>query len=448
MAIQRMSPAALWPLVFFLAFFPIDRAFAQDRSERQQQTRQAEAVRLQVYEKIKKAEELLDADEVDRALQLLEGLIADGRLTGYERANVLTYIGVTRSTADDISGAISAFKEILRIQGLDGQLRTSAVYSLAQLYAVSENFEEALVYLEQWFKLVPSPAAQDYVRYAQYLYQLDRYAEMIRPIRVAITVAEESNQEIREDWYVLLNFAYFQQEDYVSVRDIQKTLLEQWPKKRYWMALAGAYTELGDDQNLVATFDAAHTDGLLDSESELVTLAQLYMQHEVPYRAARLLESGIASGRIAGNAKNYRLLSQAWTLAQEDEQAIPALVQAANLNGDGELFVRLGNSHLNLANYDECVSAIESGLERGGIRSPDYAYISLGMCLYNVGHYREAIEAFEEAARSNRSTRTASQWIRVVRSEIERLEVIADTEAATREQFRRLRERQNSQDST
>ena len=74
-------------------------------------------------------------------------------------------------------------------------------------------------------------------------------------------------------------------------------------------------------------------------------------------------------------------------------------------------------------------------------RNPDYAYISMGMCLYNGGRYREAIDAFKKASRSDRSTRTATQWIRVIRLEIERLEVIADTEAATREQVTSLERR-------
>ena len=50
------------------------------------------------------------------------------------------------------------------------------------------------------------------------------------------------------------------------------------------------------------------------------------------------------SGRVTKNAKNYRLLSQAWMLSQEDERAVPALKEAARLSDDGELDVRLGNT--------------------------------------------------------------------------------------------------------
>jgi tetratricopeptide (TPR) repeat protein len=257
---------------------------------------------------------------------------------------------------------------------------------------------------------------------------------MVEPIETAIRVAVEKEKEIKEDWYVLLNFAYFQQENYEKVRDIQKILLVNWPKKRYWFSLAGAYTELGDDGNLLAAYDAAHTQGLLEKESELVTMAQLYMQHEVPYKAGMLLETEMESGRVQRNAKNYRIMSQAWTLAMEDEKAIPALKEAARLSDEGELNLRLGNAHLNLGQYAECVSSIQEGIRKGGIKSPDNAQISLGMCLYNQKKYLEARTAFREAGQTARSKRIADQWVRVINSDIERDEQIRLAEAAARKQ--------------
>ena len=107
---------------------------------------------------------------------------------------------------------------------------------------------------------------------------MQRYKDRVEPLESAREVARKRETPVKEDWYVLLNFAYFQDENYAKVRDIQEILLETWPKKRYWFSLAGAYTELGEDQNLIASYDAAHTDGLLEKESEFVTMAQLYMQ--------------------------------------------------------------------------------------------------------------------------------------------------------------------------
>ena len=196
----------------------------------------------------------------------------------------------------------------------------------------------------------------------------------------------------------------------------------------------------------MAAYDAAHTQGLLEKETEFTTMAQLYMQHEVPYKAGVLMEREMETGRVSKDAKNYRLLSQAWTLAAEDEKSIPALEAAASLSEDGELNLRLGNANLNLGQYDECVAAIRDGLRKGGIKSPDNAQISLGMCLYNQKEYNEAIAAFRAAGETQRSSKIARQWISVIESDIERNKQIQLAENAARKQAAQLEERRRSTD--
>jgi tetratricopeptide (TPR) repeat protein len=423
---------------------------AQEASEREERDRQktktAQAVSKEVYDRIQKAQEAIDADDPQTALKLLNALRTKKGLTEYELQNVLNYIGFVYYNLEQIPQAMAIYEEMLRIPSMEEQIRKQTTYTLAQLSTMQEQYQKALRLLDEWFALETNPAPDPYILYAQNLYQVNRFAEMIEPIETAMDVARKRELQIKEDWYVLLNFAYFQQEDYAKVRDIQKILLMTWPKKRYWFSLAGAYTELGEEQNLIAAYDAANTQGLLEKESELVTMAQLYMQHEVPYKAAVLMDSEMEKGRITKSAKNYRLLSQAWTLAAEDEEAIPALQQAARLSDEGELNLRLGNAHLNLGQYGECVKAIEDGLKKGGIKSPDNAQISLGMCLYNQKKYRAAIAAFREASKTSRSRKISRQWINVIESDIERNEQIRLAEAAAQKQQRELAARRRQRD--
>ena len=394
---------------------------AQDDEEPpQQKTKQAQAVSKEVYEKIQKAQEDVDAKNYDAALRKLNSLYNPDKLTEYEQANVLNYLGFVYYNMENIPQAIATYDRMLRIPSLEPQLAKQTTYTLAQLHTMEEQYQKALTTLDKWFTMETNPAPEPFILKAQNLYQVQRYADMIEPIRNAMRVAEARGKPVKEDWYVLLNFAYFQQEDYRQVRDIQKILLVNWPKKRYWFSLAGAFTELGEDKNLVAAYSAAHTQEFLEKESELVSMAQLFMQAEVPYKAARLLEREMEAGRVSKDAKNYRLLSQAWMLAMEDEKAIPALTEAARMSDDGELYVRLGNSYLNLGQYDECISAVENGLRKGNLKSPDNAQISLGMCLYNKRRYNDGIKAFREAAKTAKSRRVANQWISVIEADVER----------------------------
>ncbi|MEJ2330763.1 MAG: hypothetical protein P8Z33_13115, partial [Gammaproteobacteria bacterium] len=265
-------------------------AFAQgsgeaDMDEDDTKTKQAQAVSKEVYERIQKAQEAVDAKDYRGALDMLNRLYNPDKLTEYEQANVLNYIGFVYYNMDDVPNAISTFERMLRIPSLEPQLAKQTTLTMAQLYTMEEQYDKALATIDRWFALETNPGPEQYILKAQILYNLERHKEMIAPIETAMQVARERDTEVKEDWWNLLNFAYFQQEDYAKVRDIQKVLLQNWPKARYWKSLAGAFTELGEDEKLIYAYDAAHTQGMLEKDTEFVTMAQLYLQAEVPYKA-------------------------------------------------------------------------------------------------------------------------------------------------------------------
>ena len=177
---------------------------------------------------------------------------------------------------------------------------------------------------------------------------------------------------------------------------------------------------------------------MLVKDSEFVTMAQLYLQAEVPYKAATLLQGKMDAGVVPKNEKNYRLLSQAWMLSMEDEKAIPALEAAAKLSTNGELDQRLANAFLNIGKYSDCVTSANTAVRKGGLKNPDNIQISMGMCLYNLRRYADAKTAFRNAAKVPRSQRTANQWIKVIDAEVERNRQIRLAEEAARKKRQEL----------
>ncbi|MGB5336339.1 MAG: hypothetical protein WBN07_12020 [Woeseiaceae bacterium] len=422
--------------VFAFGSAAAQRATDEDRDKTK--TKQAQAVSKEVYEKIQKAQELVDAKEYQAALRSLNSLYNPDKLTEYEQANVLNYLGFVYYNMDDTKGAIRIYEKMLAIPTLEPQMAKQTTFTMAQLLTMEENYGKALQTIDKWFVLETNPAPEPFILRAQILYNLNRYKEMVEPIENAMRVARERDLPLKEDWYGLLNFAYFQQENYAKVRDIQKILILNWPKARYWKSLAGAYTELGEDEKLIYAYDAAHTQGMLEKDTEFVTMAQLYLQAEVPYKAGKLLEEKMAAGIVPKTEKNYRLLSQAWMLAMEDEKSIPALQAAAKLATHGELDQRLANAYLNVGNYGECVKSANNAIRKGGLKNPDNMQISLGMCLYNQRKYADAKAAFRKAGETPRSERTASQWIKVIDADVERNRQIRLAEEAARKKRQEL----------
>ena len=429
---------ALAVIIGTLAF---GNSFGQGRADAdtdKTKTKQAQAVSKEVYERIQKAQEMVDAKDYSGSLRLLNGLYNPDKLTEYEQANVLNYIGFVYYNMDDIKNALRTYDKMLAIPTLEPQMAKQTTYTVVQLLTMDEQYSKALTTLDKWFMLEPNPPPEPFILKAQNLYQVKRYAEMIKPIENAMRVAKERDKPVKEDWWNLLNFAYFQQEDYRKVRDIQKTLLQNWPKARYWKSLAGAYTELGEDEKLIYAYDAAHTQGMLVKDTEFVTMAQLYLQAEVPYKAATLIQEKMDAGVVAKTEKHYRLLSQAWQLSMEDKKAIPALKAAAALSEDGELDLRLANSYLNVGEYGDCVTSANKSISKGGLKNPDNVQITLGMCLYNLRRYGDAKTAFSKASKVPRAQRTARQWITVIDAEVERNRQIRLAEEAARKKREQL----------
>jgi len=219
---------------------------------------------------------------------------------------------------------------------------------------------------------------------------------------------------------LLVQSCYFQLQDYNNLVPAVKELIRHYPDDKYLLTLAGAYSELGETKKQLAISEVLYERGFMTSASHVTNLANLYMMHETPYKAAELLEKEMASGKVENNERNLRLLSQAWYSAREDEKSIPPLERAANMASDGELFVRVAQSQLNLEQWDKAASSIRKGLQRGGLKRQDQAYVMLGMAEFNQDKLDSARSAFNNALADNRSRKTAQQWIKFVDTELER----------------------------
>ena len=249
-----------------------DRAREERNKRDGQKTKKSQAVSKSVYEKITRAQEIMEAGDNEGALKILTALRSSSKLSEYEQQNVLNYIGFVYYNMEDFPRAMKAYEDMLKIPSIEEQMRKTTTYTLAQLNTMEENYKKSISLIEQYFRLETNPPPAAHILYAQNLYQLERYKEMIPPIETAMVndvrrqkaarqialekaqaafkkargeeeipaaraelekATERANTEplIKEDWYVLLNFAYFQQENFSKVRDIQKNIIDALSQK-------------------------------------------------------------------------------------------------------------------------------------------------------------------------------------------------------------------------
>ncbi len=155
-------------------------------------------------------------------------------------------------------------------------------------------------------------------------------------------------------------------------------------------------------------------------------MAYLYLNADVPYKAATVMDKGIKGDAIDPTSKNWEIMGNAYRQAQEVDKAIPAMEEAASRSDTGELYARLGNIYLDGDQNRKAITAINKGLQRGGVKRPDTARLVLGMAYFNVEEYDKARKAFQAAGRDERSEQYARQWIKYMDSELERQRKLAE----------------------
>jgi tetratricopeptide (TPR) repeat protein len=408
------------------------QASAQDNERK---TKETVAMSQQVYEKLAEIQEMIEAKDYASAQRAIDELKVRKGLSDYERAQIYNINAYSYYLQERYADAIKAYDQVLAQPELPEALLLSTLKTKAQLHFTQEDYESALKVVRQLLAAIPEPSADVLMIEGQALFQLTRYDEALVPIKTAIEMYRDQGQTPRENWLLLLRVIYFEQKEYELMIGVVKELIAYYPKDTYILTLAGIYSELGDTKKQLALTEVLYEKGMLNTASHITNLANLYLLHGLPYKAASVLDKEMKANIVDANERNLRLLSQAWYQAREDEKAIPPLERAAQLTGDGELYIRLAQAHLNLENWSEASSAVEKAQKAGGLKRNDTANIMLGMALFNQKRLEQARRAFERAASDSRSKRAASQWIAYVDSELKRRELMnqALPESAPRE---------------
>lgn len=419
---QRLLTTALSvALTASLGLAGAGAALAQEERE----TKQTVAMSQQVYEALTEIQGLVEDQQYSQADAKIQEVRARGdKLSPYEMAQIWNLTAYSYYLQERYQDAIRAYDQVMAQPELPEALMQSTLKTKAQLQFTVEDYQGALTSVRELMRQVDEPAADVWMLLGQAHFQLGDYDAALEPIKTAVDMYKEQGNTPKENWLLLLRVIYYEKRDFPNMIAVLEELIQYYPKDTYLLTLAGAHSELEDTMKQLVIVENLYESGYLKTQNHIVNLANLYLLHETPYKAATLLDKEMKADVVEENERNLRLLSQAWYTAREDEKSIPPLAQAAELTNDGELYVRLAQSHLNLGNWREAASAVRAGLRAGGVKREDTANIMLGMALFNTENYPEARNAFQAASRDERSRRAAQQWIAYVDSEIRRAELM------------------------
>jgi len=406
----------------------VPSAVAQEKKKDQRETRRTPALRNKVYEKLAEAQTFAEAKQYNEAEAILNEMIStEGKraLNSYELANVYNLFAFLRYSTEDYKGALDNYRKVVAQPDIPLAMEINTKKTIAQLFFVQEQWQQGVNALLEWFELSEKPDAGSYVLLSQGYYQLKDYDKALQNVVTAIDMYEAAGKLPKEQWYNLARFLYFDKGDTDNALATLTVLLKYYPKKQYWVQASHLYGEKKEDAKQLAMMETAYEQGMLDKSTDLVTMAYLYLNAEVPFPAARVMEKGFKAELIEEKSKNYELAGSAWRQAQETQKSIPMMEKAASKSDDGELYTRLGNVYLDGDQFQQAVDAINKGLSKGGVKRPDQARLALGMAYFNLGDYTAARKVFRVAAKDDRSKKYANQWLKYIQSEQERQDELA-----------------------
>ena len=401
-------------------------AYAQD--EQKQKTRRVPTMTEATYKKLAEVQEFMDLKDYDGAIGVLDEMMERSRrYNGNEIGQIFNMYAFAYYSKDDLPRAIESYEQVLA-QGdeITEGLELTTLDNMSKFHFMEENFAESLRYTKLWMERLGDPAPGAYVFLGQVYYQLNQYPDAINSLEKAVAVAQERGLEVKETWWSLLRYLYFEREDWDNTLRVLEILVRDFPKRDYWLTLAGLYGQEGFERKMMHAYEAAHAAGFINRERDLVNYVGLMMQEQVPYRAAVRLQAAVTDELVEPTTRNLQQLGQAYQLSQETDKAIPVYEAAGAESEDGEILARLAGLYLENDDFEKCANAAERALEKGGLHNELGTRVNLGQCQFNRDRLTAARRIFTEVRsearrEKNRSVeQIAARWITYIDSEVRR----------------------------
>ena len=405
-------------------------------------------------------------------------------MKSYDRSMVWYYQAYLNLAYNDNNlAAKSNYLNLVKEEDATPQIKLAAYYTLAQLSLSEEDsVDEGIKYLRIWFKTTPEPTPQAYVFLSQAYYIKGDTQKSFNVIMEAKRLADETGITFRENWFNILFATHTDLGLRYEQVPFYEEAIELYPKKKYFINLAGLYNDLDRQADYIHLLKTAYTKQLLNKAGEFQSLAQMLIGSDNPYWGAEVILTGLTSvegtvvveqecalGKVLdengefikdrrGNfvedivcldiygpgfvrpgseeandieakpflqedKRNLTILAQALRAAKERDAAIEIYEKLAKLTDDGEAYIAIGNLHYQQNRIDKAVDAINKGIEKGNLKNKDFAQLTLGQAYFELQKFDEAREIFKAIRESDKESvkKSARAWLRYTDAEQERV---------------------------
>ena len=361
---------------------------------------------------IEQAQEFIGVEKYVEAMQPLQEILDGTQFKAYEKAVAMQTLGYVHAGKGDYDATIESFERAIATGDLPPRVVSDLTYNLVQLQLAQGRARKALPLIEQWFDgQDKEPSGAPYALKAQ----IHIILEELRPAEQAIRKALSKVDEPKQQWTRILLSVLLREERYGEARPILEDAVQIWPGvKTFWQQLTAIYYEEEEEELAFVAQRTMHVQNMLTSSKELSSMAQLYLYHNVPIKAAEILQSGFDGGNIEKTEDNYDLLARAYMMSREWDKSVAPLTRAAELSDKGKFYAQLAQARIQNEDWPAAETALVKALDKGGLKDEADNWLLLGIARTRQEKYDSAIKAFRKAGDDDDIAKDAFRWIRTI----------------------------------
>jgi len=346
------------------------------------------------------AQKALQANQWQEALKNLDAAEAKANdkppLTPFDMKTIHYFKAFANVKLNNLKAAQTEFEKALATGAATAEEKAQYTKTLFGIAASTQQFQKAIDYGKEMSD-AGSATPNDLAIIAQSYFQLKDCKNSAVWVDKAVVASRKAGEAPKENLYLFKLQCASDASDNAAMIPVLTDLIKLNNKATYWNTLLRIERQdERDDHNTLMLYRVMYDTNAMTVGSDYVEMAQLLGDAALPAEAQTVLEKAMAAGLItdAQKERTNRLLNSFKTRADSDKKGQAQLDAEATKNPAGELDVKLGEVYYGFGDYQNAVTAINRGLQKGQIKHQDEAYVYLGRSQVALKNYPDAKKAF------------------------------------------------------
>jgi len=352
------------------------------------------AVSAAVLKPLKAAQESMTAKNWDQAWTHIEEARAAEGKTPYDAFMVDELGWYIQLQKKDYAGSAETLERAMNSGFVAEADVPTRMRALTQLNLQIKNYPKAIEFGNKYLALVPGDAEIS-LQVAQALYLQKDYAGA-KAAAEKLVAAAGTGKPSESALQLLLRSNYEVKNDAGTIAALEG-LVRYYPQPKYWEDLLNTQLfRTKDDRGLRALYRLMNDTNTLDKGEEYAEMGATLIVGGFPTEAKQVLERGLSTGLLQGDAKERAQtdLDRARKQADADAKDLPNAEKALATAKTGNEMVATGKLYFSTGDYAKAADSIQKGLAKGGVTDTDDGNMLLGIAYARSGKPSEANAAF------------------------------------------------------